>query len=168
MLAVCFMLISGCSEEVPEPNSYFNFSIDDGPMIEWNRQGGHPVVCLLCGPRISQDPTSFTLASYDPESYGRMLILTFNTSEVNLGSFTETITVSPEYVGNALLRLYMKPVQGESTEVGDFATVTFTKKYPGGYYDGTFEAQLTTPPYGPDADKLKIKGYFRRVRNYNE
>jgi hypothetical protein len=169
VLAGCILILSGCSKDDPEPVATFSFSVNNGPVQEWNGPGGGTTVCALCGPSLIQRPTYFTLSSSAPDDFSRSLILTFSSLKVNLTTYTATIGQGPEidpyYAPHVL---YMDPLRGASTEEGDFAAVTFTRAHGGMYYDGTFRARLTAAPYGPEAEKLEIEGEFRNVRHFSE
>lgn len=167
ILAGCLILSLSCSKEDQEPLATFNFTINNGQMIQWQGPGGPSNACLLCGPQITQSPTYFTLSSSPPDNSGRSIILTFTSPEVNVSTYTETIgadvDIDPFYAPHVL---YLDPLRGASTQEGDYARVTFTKVRSGGFYDGNFEARITRLPYGPEDEKLEIKGEFRNVILY--
>ncbi len=113
IVAGCLLIFSACTKDEPEPVATFSFSINNGPVQEWNGPGGGTTVCILCGPNITQRPTYFTLSSSAPDDFGRSLILTFNASEVKVATYTETIGQDPEIDPfSALHVLYMNPVRG--------------------------------------------------------
>lgn len=166
MLCGLMMLISACSKDDPEPLATLNFQINNGPVFKWYGPGSDSNACLMCGPKLIQWPTYFTLGSTSPDNYGRSFILTFTSSEVNVTTYTETIGPDPDI--DPFLAphvLYLDPLRGASTQEGDFATVTITR-IQAGYYDGSFEARITALPYGPEAEKLELKGEFKNLQLY--
>jgi hypothetical protein len=82
---------------------------------------------------------------------------------LGITNYGDTLTTPVESL-SASHRLFLPPLNAAATEVGDYASITFTSKKNGKYFDGTFKARLTVFPGGPTAPKVEIeRGEFYNV-----
>ncbi|WP_139237071.1 hypothetical protein [Pontibacter akesuensis] len=162
LLSASMVLSLSCAESDPEPVATFKFTVN-GTLLEWNGPGNGIPVCVLCGPGLSNYASYFVLHSSAPQMYGEALILQLNAASLETKTYSDTVSTAVDSL-EATHRLYLPTLKAAATEVGDYASVTFTSIENDKYYSGTLRASLTSSPFGPDAPKVEIEGEFKNVR----
>ena len=169
VLATCIFI--SCSKDQPanapagsnEPVATFRLRVN-GILSQWDGPGSAGTVCFFCGPALTNRSTYFILSSSDPRNYFSRIDMTIKSGSLNISRYGDTLTTAIG-IAQAIHQVNTNLTFGAATEVGDFATITITSIKDGKYYDGTFSARFTAPPFGTAANKVYIEdGEFRNLK----